>query len=671
MSKETNFQFEDGSAPIANNFSQYENFASYNVSSLTGPEEYDVLVDFNEAASASLTPFGIGDNNMFFPELNVDQIVPVALNSDSGPPGRTDTPTHSLSRLSTLSDIAETNTTTTTTTALKNAPVLVPHSDTHSTNITTPSSGPPSSSQSRPNSRRSRASGERLALLMAEFKRNSSPTSAIRKELAFKTGMSERSVRIWFQNKRAKTRKMEKLQKSETTGSGSSSESKLSGITQQQSIPDGFSQDQAGSQIANIDDTQVTPTSLAGPSHDISPVLPVSINDSYALIDCKSILIGKWQRHKMGVPNTTLLERMTNLSPHFLIGFMRHVDLVLVLSKKNHELNYFFSGYFNKNRILFRIFFPLSSISSCSLVVSQTDMTDPSSQPSPQEKTDLRLELSASPKFAVFFYYDPLTGAENSNVWSICEDFSEGQNVQSAHMGVDGDQTPHILVGSLPSLHYLNNYIMNYNQGSVQSTPNEIFNSQVDLNIRQEPDSNYHLFSPASQQSQAAISNGLHQPVTGSRQPPHSQQQQQHQQLQQHVQQQQQQQQQQQHHQQLQQQQQQQQLQQQQHSQKQHEQKGRPQQLSQDPQIQRSQLSTQSLPGSTFNLKDDSEDFFGLTNNTSVPDDDQFLVSKDDLAELSKSVNLTEVPNDLVTSDLFEMHNAFNDQTDDASIFLN
>ncbi|ANZ75133.1 BA75_01907T0 [Komagataella pastoris] len=663
MSKETNFQFEDGSAPVANNYSQYENFASYNVSSLTGPEEYDVLVDFNEATSASLTPFGIGDNNMFFPELNVDHIVPVALTSESEPPGRTDTPTHSLGRLSTLSEINETSTTPTM--ALKSAPVLVPNSESHSTNITTPSSGPPSSSQSRPNSRRSRASGERLALLMAEFKRNSSPTSAIRKELAFKTGMSERSVRIWFQNKRAKTRKMEKLQKSETTGSGSSSETKLSGISHQQSIPDGFTQDQAGTQIASIEDSQVTPTSLTGPSHDLSPVLPVSINDSYALIDCKSILIGKWQRHKMGVPNTTLLERMNNLSPHFLINFMRHVDLVLVLSKKNNELNYFFSGYFNKNRILFRIFFPLSSISSCSLVVSQTDVTDPSSQPSPQEKTDLRLELSASPKFAVFFYYDPLTGAENSNVWSICEDFSEGQNVQSAHMGVNGDRTPHILVGSLPSLHYLNNYIMNYNQSSVQSTPNEIFNSQVDLNIRQEADSNYLLFSPASQHNQATIGNGLHQPVTGPRQTPHSQQQrhqqQQHQQLQ-HVQQQQQQL---QHHQQ-------QQLQQQQHSQKQHEQKGQPQQqLSQDPQVQRSQISTQSLPGSTFNLKDDTEDFFGLSNNTSVPEDDQFLVSKDDLAELSKSVNLSEVPNDLVTSDLFEMHNTFNDQADDGSIFLN
>ncbi|KAL1924943.1 uncharacterized protein VTP21DRAFT_4597 [Calcarisporiella thermophila] len=61
-----------------------------------------------------------------------------------------------------------------------------------------------------PQRKRTRASPEQLAVLEDVFATNSSPNSKIREMLAERLGMSERSVQIWFQNRRAKNKLLHK-----------------------------------------------------------------------------------------------------------------------------------------------------------------------------------------------------------------------------------------------------------------------------------------------------------------------------------------------------------------------------------------------------------------------------------------------------------------------------
>ncbi|CAG8699003.1 22392_t:CDS:2 [Gigaspora margarita] len=67
-----------------------------------------------------------------------------------------------------------------------------------------------SSSQPTTANNRTRATPEQLAILEDTFKTNTSPNSKVREALAEKVNMSERSIQIWFQNRRAKMKAMQK-----------------------------------------------------------------------------------------------------------------------------------------------------------------------------------------------------------------------------------------------------------------------------------------------------------------------------------------------------------------------------------------------------------------------------------------------------------------------------
>ncbi|KAI9294650.1 homeobox-domain-containing protein, partial [Neoconidiobolus thromboides FSU 785] len=58
--------------------------------------------------------------------------------------------------------------------------------------------------------KRTRANADQLSILEEAFSHNSSPNSRAREILAEKVNMSERSVQIWFQNRRAKVKLMQK-----------------------------------------------------------------------------------------------------------------------------------------------------------------------------------------------------------------------------------------------------------------------------------------------------------------------------------------------------------------------------------------------------------------------------------------------------------------------------
>ncbi|KAG0168607.1 hypothetical protein DFQ28_009298 [Apophysomyces sp. BC1034] len=64
--------------------------------------------------------------------------------------------------------------------------------------------------QNPPVRKRTRATPEQLAVLEDTFAMNVSPNSKLRKQLAERLQMSERSIQIWFQNRRAKTKLLQK-----------------------------------------------------------------------------------------------------------------------------------------------------------------------------------------------------------------------------------------------------------------------------------------------------------------------------------------------------------------------------------------------------------------------------------------------------------------------------
>lgn len=60
--------------------------------------------------------------------------------------------------------------------------------------------------QQQKNQKRQRATPKQLSVLRSEFMINSTPNAKIREQIGHKIDMTERSVQIWFQNKRAKTK---------------------------------------------------------------------------------------------------------------------------------------------------------------------------------------------------------------------------------------------------------------------------------------------------------------------------------------------------------------------------------------------------------------------------------------------------------------------------------
>lgn len=58
--------------------------------------------------------------------------------------------------------------------------------------------------------KRTRATAEQLAILEDTFAVNVSPNGKLRKQLAERLKMNERSIQIWFQNRRAKVKHMQK-----------------------------------------------------------------------------------------------------------------------------------------------------------------------------------------------------------------------------------------------------------------------------------------------------------------------------------------------------------------------------------------------------------------------------------------------------------------------------
>lgn len=293
----------------------------------------------------------------------------------------------------------------------------------------------------KPRTKRTRATGEALNILKREFDENPNPNAQNRKRISELTGLPEKNVRIWFQNRRAKHRKTDRHN------------SRPSAV------------DMGG--FGNL-----------SPAVDFDRI-PLEANSSYSFVDVSSLTVGSWKRLKSGnlkADGLHVVQDLSNLSPISINEMMANAtDLMVLISKKNLEINYFFSAIAKNTKILFRIFFPISSVVDCSLSVEtdsiprDTEDQDDSDSYSKNRMCELKLNVSKPPKFAV--YFSDVLDQFSSNQWSICEDFSEGRQVSDAFVG--GSNIPHILTGLEDSLKLMNSLILDFNSTNQMMPPQQ------------------------------------------------------------------------------------------------------------------------------------------------------------------------------------------------------
>ncbi|CEP61490.1 Pho2p LALA0_S03e04016g [Lachancea lanzarotensis] len=308
----------------------------------------------------------------------------------------------------------------------------------------------------RPRTKRTRATGEALNVLKREFDENPNPNAQNRKRISELTGLPEKNVRIWFQNRRAKHRKSGTAPGG-IGGTGGSSHSRGLGRN--------------GNSVTTTSDVSAA-TNAAYPAADFDRI-PLDTNPNYCFLDVKSLTVGTWKRLKSGnlkKEELPTLQSLSNLSPFSINEIMANAtDLMVLISKKNHEVNYFFSAIANNTKILFRIFFPMNTVVNCSVVVASEESPNPGQDDDEDSHStdevrnkdqlfELRLNVTKSPTFAV--YFSDGVDQYSSNQWSICEDFSEGRQVSEAFVG--GTNLPHVIVGSKEHLDFMNETIQDY-----------------------------------------------------------------------------------------------------------------------------------------------------------------------------------------------------------------
>ena len=330
---------------------------------------------------------------------------------------------------------------------------------------TYPPGNPPSPSKLR----RLRAKGETLEILKREFETNPSPSIEQRRKIAKVVGMPEKNVTIRFQNRRAKFKKKQRSLAAERqryspmraasvgkpyagVGIGVTGELKEGGIGMSEDL--GLDSSSGEIQVPAFVD-----------KFKFFDRIPFDYNADYNFVDVCSVTIGTWNRMKSGSilkRKFKVVKELRNLSPNSVSTLMLDsTDLLVLISQKNFEVNYFFIAIANNTKILFRIFYSIDSIMDCSLT---TEASSSEELLSPGRTNSIfgefRIVLSKSPNFAVYFLNSNERDPDDANQWSICEDFSEGRQVSTAYVG--GTNIPHCLKGLHNSLKSMNNLISRY-----------------------------------------------------------------------------------------------------------------------------------------------------------------------------------------------------------------
>ncbi|KAL8966010.1 MAG: hypothetical protein Q9197_006219 [Variospora fuerteventurae] len=274
--------------------------------------------------------------------------------------------------------------------------------------------------QQQKNQKRQRATQDQLITLEVEFNKNPTPTALVRERIAQDISMTERSVQIWFQNRRAKIKLLAK--KSIETGEDCDS------------IPDSM---RAYLAMQDFQNGKPSAREFYGPlGRTPGPVNtygggvltnPDSSSPSKVVIhhfSCKSLTIGSWRR----------------------VG-QNAMDLVVFYAPDKACLTY----YINNDSAGYKIEYPFSYIKNITL--ENTDPADDSSGMPPRPR-GLVVELNRSPNF---FMDSSGTGGFHQ-----CGDFTEDQQASQIYTHHLGGH-PSTLSGQLAKLVSLESFQNRHN----------------------------------------------------------------------------------------------------------------------------------------------------------------------------------------------------------------
>ncbi|KAF8243261.1 hypothetical protein K440DRAFT_562265 [Wilcoxina mikolae CBS 423.85] len=316
-----------------------------------------------------------------------------------------------------------------------------------------PNSGPTASrrpprkstlTQQQKNQKRQRATQEQLITLEAEFNKNPTPTAVVRERIAQEINMTERSVQIWFQNRRAKIKTLAK--KSIETGEDCDA------------IPECMRQYlalqamESGKGFAYMDRSRMSAYGNG------NMLMPQETQPQGKIVihhfNCRSLSIGTWRR----VGQNTM-------------------DLIVFYSPEKACLTY----YINNDQAGYKIEYPFAFIKSIDLETHDV----PTNTANGQKQGQLVITLTRPP---IFF----MDSAAGSGGFYQCGDFTEDQQASQVLTHYLGGH-PKILAGQLAKLVTLEAYANRHAHAAAAQYP--IFDhSSMSMSAPVSP----HIIRPAS-----------------------------------------------------------------------------------------------------------------------------------------------------------------------------
>ncbi|KAK4546358.1 hypothetical protein LTR36_002035 [Oleoguttula mirabilis] len=271
--------------------------------------------------------------------------------------------------------------------------------------------------QQQKNQKRQRATQEQLMLLEVEFNKNPTPTALVRERIASDINMTERSVQIWFQNRRAKIKNIAKRSIESGEDCDSIPESMRQYLAMQAYGPGGkgLAAGMLGRSASGL-----------GP-YGTSVMLNTDTSSGKVVIQhfaCRSLSVGTWRR----VGQSTM-------------------DLVIFYSPDKACVTY----YINNENAGYKIEYPFAWIKNISL--EQGDVIS-AAEGASQRSGGLVIELTRPPKF----YMD----SSGSGGFYECGDFTEDQQatkIMVHHLGGPSK----VLSGQLAKLVSLESYQNRHN----------------------------------------------------------------------------------------------------------------------------------------------------------------------------------------------------------------
>ncbi|KZZ92901.1 homeoprotein [Moelleriella libera RCEF 2490] len=315
--------------------------------------------------------------------------------------------------------------------------------------------------QQQKNQKRQRATQDQLSILELEFNKNPTPTAGVRERIAEEINMTERSVQIWFQNRRAKI----KLLAKKTLETGEDIDS----------IPDSMRAYLAMQAME-------TGKGLGGSYLGRTGLMPYGHNGMLSGVihhlTCRSLSIGKWTR----VAQNTM-------------------DLIIFYSPEKCTMTY----YINNDQAGYKIEYPFSYIKNIWLENNEAD---------PSKMGGIVIELNRSPDFF-------MDSSSSSNGFFQCGDFTEDLQATQCMVHQLGGQ-PKVLTNQLAKLVSLDSFMHRHNpQHLVSGTlhdPHAIsVSAPVSPTTRPSSQPNFQQTQPDMMQQHW----GMNQMHSAMRPPPH------------------------------------------------------------------------------------------------------------------------------------------------------